>query len=570
MTTVNVVSLLLIIGIILVMFREKLDGRDEVIGTKLRIFNSDKEEWNFPNFFYILLIYGIIAIRFIGLGNIPGGFNQDGAMGAVDALALAEYGTDRFGTWLPAHFTAWGYGQMSVLLSYLTVPFIKLWGLNSVTARLPMLIVSLAGASAVYRIVKELFSTKAATIALLFLAINPWHFMQSRWALDCNVFPHMFIIGLCFLIIGMRKKYGIYLSMIFFALCMYSYGVSFYMVPTFLLFAAIILLLAKKVTWKQLLIACAIYFGLAFPIYGTMLINFMKWDTVSLPFVTMPYFKDSIRTNDMLFFSEQPFRQLLANINSLIRVVFLQKPDLIWNAIDDFGTMYQCSIPLVLVGIGITFYNAKHEKNLEKKTINIMLLTYWGCSVFVGICINSVNVNRINIIFYSHIILAGIAIYYVVKKWRSIALVFFIIYSIQSALFFNRYFTVWADQMEDIFYEDFLDAVEFAGNQECDYYYITPDTQYEGSANVSEILTMFAQQIDAEYYQGKTNQYRGTQISYADRYRFKNPEMEEINAEQKTAYVIKSENLSNYDLNLFKVKRFDNYCVVMPAQYAEW
>ena len=301
-----------------------------------------------------------------------------------------------------------------------------------------------------------------------------------------------------------------------------------------------------------------------------MLINFMKWDTVSLPFVTMPYFKDSIRTNDMLFFSEQPFRQLLANINSLIRVVFLQKPDLIWNAIDDFGTMYQCSIPLVLVGIGITFYNAKHEKNLEKKTINIMLLTYWGCSVFVGICINSVNVNRINIIFYSHIIFAGIAIYYVVKKWRSIALVFFIIYSIQSALFFNRYFTVWADQMEDIFYEDFLDAVEFAGNQECDYYYITPDTQYEGSANVSEILTMFAQQIDAEYYQGKTNQYRGTQISYADRYRFKNPEMEEINAEQKTAYVIKSENLSNYDLNLFKVKRFDNYCVVMPAQYAEW
>ena len=46
--------------------------------------------------------------------------------------------------------------------------------------------------------------------------------------------------------------------------------------------------------------------------------------------------------------------------------------------------------------------------------------------------------------------------------------------------------------------------------------------------------------------------------------------MEEINAEQKTAYVIKSENLSNYDLNLFKAKRFDNYCVVMPAQYAEW
>ena len=89
--------------------------------------------------FYLLLIYSVIVIRCIGLGSIPGGFNQDGAMGAVDALSLATYGTDRFGTHLPAHFQAWGYGQMSVLLSYLTVPFIKLWGLTELTARLPMM-----------------------------------------------------------------------------------------------------------------------------------------------------------------------------------------------------------------------------------------------------------------------------------------------------------------------------------------------------------------------------------------------------------------------------------------------
>lgn len=244
----------------------------------------------------LLILYGLIAIRSIGFGSIPGGFNQDGAMGAVDALALATYGTDRFGNWLPAHFQAWGYGQMSVLLSYLTVPFIKLWGLNSVTARLPMLLASIAGAWALYGLVRDIFGRHAGLLTLLCVAIAPWHFMQSRWALDCNMFPHMFILGLFFLNKGLQKSRCLYLSMVFFALCMYAYGVSFYMVPVFLLISCVALLLGRRVSWQQAALAAAVYFGLAWPIYGTMLINFMGWETVTLPFTTMAYFPDSMRS----------------------------------------------------------------------------------------------------------------------------------------------------------------------------------------------------------------------------------------------------------------------------------
>ena len=50
------------------------------------------------------------------------GLEIDGAMAAVDAKALAYYGTDRFGMKYPVHLTAWGFGQMSALLSYLMVP----------------------------------------------------------------------------------------------------------------------------------------------------------------------------------------------------------------------------------------------------------------------------------------------------------------------------------------------------------------------------------------------------------------------------------------------------------------
>ena len=84
-----------------------------------RLLRPGKDEPLSPD--RVLVYWGLILLftllRLYRFGSIPGGFNQDGAMAAVDALALAHHGTDRFGTFLPAHFTAWGYGQMSVLLS---------------------------------------------------------------------------------------------------------------------------------------------------------------------------------------------------------------------------------------------------------------------------------------------------------------------------------------------------------------------------------------------------------------------------------------------------------------------
>lgn len=514
----------------------------------------------------LLILYGLIAIRCIGFGSIPGGFNQDGAMGAVDALALANYGTDRYGNWLPAHFEAWGFGQMSVLLSYLTVPFIWLWGLNSVTARLPMLLASIAGAGALYGLVRDIFGRRAGVLALLCVAIAPWHFMQSRWALDCNMFPHMFILGLYFLNRGLAKGRYLYLSMVFFALCMYSYGVAFYMVPIFLLISCILLLLWRKVSWTQALLAIVVYFGLAWPIYGTMLINFMGWETVALPFTTMAYFPGSIRSGDIIFFSEQPLAQLLINVRVLWRQVFLQKPDLLWNAIDDFGTLYKCSMPLVLAGAGMTVYHAiKGEKS--RRIPCVLLLVYWVTSLMTGVFINYVNINRINIIFYCHIAFAAIAVYTILEEWRRLAAGLAAVYGLLLVLFLGQYFTVWAEQMETRFFADFIDAVEYAGELEADYYYITPDSQSDGSWWVSQILTMYALKMDAEYFQGKTNVFRGAEISYTDRYHFFNASGYLIQDNVDIVYVVRADRIGDYDPGRFARKQFGNYYVVIPWQY---
>lgn len=514
-----------------------------------------------------LILYGLTAIRCIGFGSIPAGFNQDGAMAAVDAMALADYGTDRFGNWLPAHFQAWGYGQMSVLLSYLMAPFIKLWGLNSVTARLPMLLASIAGAMALYGLVKDIFGSRAGLLALLCAAVAPWHFMQSRWALDCNMFPHMFILGLYFLNRGLKKGRYLYVSMIFFALCMYAYGVAFYMVPVFLLVSCILLLLSRRISWKQAMLSMAVYFGISWPIYGTMLINFMGWETVRLPFTTMAFFPESMRSGDILFFSQRPLEQLWLNGRTLWRQVFLQKPDLLWNALDDFGSLYHCSMPLVLTGAGITVYHAvKGEKKIRISCM--LLLVYWGTAVLTGLFINYVNINRINIIFYSHLAFAGIAAYTVIKEWRRLAAGLAAVYGLMLILFLNQYFTDWAERMESCFFADFIEAVEYAGDLEADYYYITPDSQSDGSWWVSQILTMYAVKMDAKYFQGETNIFRGTEISYDDRYHFYNASGDLIHDNAYIVYVVREDRLGDYDPGRFMRRQFGGYYVVVPWAYA--
>ncbi|NBH28142.1 hypothetical protein D3Z60_20755 [Lachnospiraceae bacterium] len=570
METINSITVLLAGGVLAVSLWNGRAVRLREIGDGSTGEDKDgkQEGPGFKRLFLFLAVYALIAVRVIAIGKIPGGLNQDGAMGAVDAKALADYGTDRFGTFMPAHFEAWGYGQMSVLLSYLTVPFIWLMGLTKTVIRLPMVLASLAGIGAVWGIVKRTFGEKTGLAALLLLAINPWHFMQSRWALDCNLFPHMFVLGVCFLMAGIKRKADLYLSMVFFALCMYCYGVSFYMVPFFLLTVCIFLFRDKKVGVREIMVCLLIYFGIAWPIYGTMLINFMKWDTVRLPFVTLQFFSGNVRSADILFFSENKGQQLLANLQSLVNVVFLQRDDLIWNTVRGFGTMYHCAQPFVILGAVLVMRGAFKEEDGDKKMGCRILAAYWIFALLTGLMINYVNVNRINIIFYIHIIFAAVGISFLVKRWKMSLVILSALFAVLGTLFFHAYFTSWAGEIDKAFYGDFVDAVEFAKEYDCDRYYITPDTQYEGAYQVTEILTLFLFDIDAEFYQGKTDRWHDKEIPYKERFIYRNLSAEEVRAEGDGAYIFKTWDRGRFPDDVFYVVFFGEYAAAIPWSYA--
>ena len=410
----------------------------------------------------ILIFLVAIFIRIYKFGTIPMGINQDGAMAALDAKALLEYGTDRLGVHLPVHLTAWGYGQMSALLSYLII------------------------------------------------------------------------------------------SMIVFGLSMYCYGISIYIVPILLFLYAIYLKKLKIVGIKEIFIAVISYLLIAWPFILTMTINYFKIDSINFLGFTIPYFKDSIRSNDILFFSKHIFVDLINNLVFLV-VIILQYNGDIWSSIPEYGTMYLFSLPIIIIGI----INLIKNKNIYKSNGN-MILIYFIVSILSGFITKNVNINRINTIYYLLIIFNGLGIYWFINNFNFSKYIIIPLYIISFIFLSFTYFNSYSNKISDVFYTDFTKALINTKNTNAKKIYITYNLNINNKKSVSEIITLFYHDIDAKYYQGKTVDELG--LHYNERYNYTNYNNVDTNMKD-TIYIVYEDELKYFKEPNIKT-HFGKYYVI--------
>lgn len=504
-----------------------------------------------------IVLVTALVIRVLQFGAVPGGMNQDGAMAAVDAKALAEYGTDHYGMRLPVHLTAWKYGQMSSLLSYLMVPFIKVFGFSVTVVRLPQLMVSLCGLVVLFLLVRDIFGRNCALVIAFFAALNPWHILQSRWTIDCNLFPHFLIFGMYFLnraAMGKRKAGNLVLSMLFFGLSMYCYGISLYTVPLFLLAACVLLLVTKRIRLREAFSALAVWLLISWPFLLTMMVNFFQWETIETPFFTIPYFTESIRSNDILFFSDHIIRQFFENAVSLVRVVVMQEKDLPWNDMEKFGSMYLFSMPFA--GVGIVGLCRRLKDNPGVSLILLFLLM----GLWSGVATNQVNINRINCVFYPVIILIGLGIFEVMEWCAVPGLRYYIVsaYLLGFCFFADSYFTSYAYEVGLSFQADYGNAVSSLRDAEADKIYIA---SYGGEQTaVREILTLFWLGTDAGYYQGEETQ--PGELPYAEKFVYTEISSLAIDQEEAAVYLVTADDLQYFDSSIFSMEQYGQYYVV--------
>lgn len=546
----------------------------------------DKVLGNRKTHIYQKAVFGAILlfsffIRCIYISDIPTEGNQDEAMAAIDAWALSEYGTDHYGMQWPVHFQAWLYGQMSALLSYCMIPFIKLSGFSIIAVRMPILLISTVGIVLVYLIARKYFSTNMSLAVMAFAAINPWHFMQSRWALDCNFFPHVFLIGFYLLLCGLEKRKYLYLSMIFFGLTFYCYGIAIYSVPVFLLAFAIWCLRKRELKLKEVVISIGIFLIITLPEIITILINIVRLPTIETPLFSMPYFEESVRSQDILFLNFT-LKQLAKNVICLIERVFVQETKSVYNALPEFGPMYRVSSLFMCCGIVLFVSRFKKEiKNstdriVRQKTLDFALLGFLIMGIWVGVFTSQVNINRINIIFYPLMFFTVYGIWGMIqflREWtekkggcftkRKKDIYILLIccaltgYSLLAMRFFNQYFKAFPERVHTVFNADFLLTITEADKmQDYDTLYITSNMGWTNSVQLAEIVTQYGCEIDALYYQELTNETGGRiLLPYHERYcfiDFKSGEVKDEDAlyivHQKDLEIINTGCVNGYDI----------------------
>lgn len=162
------------------------------------------KDYKFEIISYILLVIGCLT-RIVGINMYPQGLNPDKASSAYEAYSILEYGMDRNGHVLPVFLEAWGSGQ-NALYTYIMIPFIKILGVNLISTRLPMALISSISLFVWYKILAKIKDKKFTIVGLAFFVICPWHIMKSRWGLESNIFPDFTLYAVYFVIKFIETK----------------------------------------------------------------------------------------------------------------------------------------------------------------------------------------------------------------------------------------------------------------------------------------------------------------------------------------------------------------------------
>ncbi len=306
-----------------------------------------------------------------------------------ESFSLANFGVDRNGYTLPVYLEAWGSGQ-NALLSYLTIPFVKLFGMNAFSARIVSLLVSTSSVFVFYLILKKLTNTKIALAGFALFAICPWNLIASRWGLESNLFPALVIFAFYFLIKAVKDNHWwLCLSALFWGLALYSYAIAFVFVPLFLICTYIYMFFKKQINWKSFVIANVVLFALAFPLICFVFVNF-GWIE---PFKIFGVFS----VPKLGGFRASEFNLNFTNIIFFLGTFIFQNDFSTWNMCYSFGVTYLAVVPLVIIGFIVVL---KRIKTTFKQEFSFdLLICVWAViSVVLGLLMGA-NINKINIMW---------------------------------------------------------------------------------------------------------------------------------------------------------------------------
>ena len=379
---------------------------------------NNKEKTENTKYRIMLLFAFILHIGVFIYFMVKKPINIDEAMTVLNANSLAKSGTDILGEKLPIYFDTWLHGGQSPFATYLVAIMIKLFGYSLFVTRVPMFVFSMLGLIAFYKFLKEVIPENETLINITFClaCISPWHLYSSAFTLDCNFLPHIAMFGMYFLAKGINSKKSKYFvfSMLFFGLGFYCYILSAIIIPVLLAVLFLILLIKKKVSFKNTIISVITIFIVAIPFILQGLVQFgiiENLNFLGFSISKMPYYSRG---------SELKLNNILENLGEgIISLLFTDIYSFNAKGVNSFNFANSFGSVALLAGVITLILNKIRKRNdfgifLKAVIISTLVSSATVCSL----TFYATALYRYNIYNYIFIIISAYGIYSVSKLFK--------------------------------------------------------------------------------------------------------------------------------------------------------
>ncbi|MDO8658001.1 MAG: glycosyltransferase family 39 protein [Candidatus Levybacteria bacterium] len=520
-------------------------------------------------FFVLSIVVVATFFRFYNLSSVPPSASLDEASIGWNAYSILKTGGDEYGNKFPILLRAYDDWRPALYV-YLVIPFVKIFGLNALSVRLPSVILSVIAVFATYFLVKEIFKKKSlALLSSLLLAISPWHIYISRLGHEVNAGLSFSVFAILFFLKAMngRKFLLLNLSAIFFALSLYTYQSEKIFVPLIILVLVFAykkkLLKMKKALLASLIVGIIIIIPIILATLSPQALIRFKGTSA---FSNESFYKESADKilqykKEGNFFGEiinnrrlVPLKIFSTNYLSHFHpsFLFLNSGNESFKA-PNIGLLYVWEIPFLIVGLIFLL------KKIDIKTR--ILLSFWLLISFVApsLTTNAPHAMRaFNVLPVPQIITAlGIITANIFIKKRQIKIIFCVLMAIlaiySSIFFYKEYFYAFPKNQSSSFQYSLSNAIRFVIGMEKSYNTIifsNKDNLYQ-----SYMFYLFYSKYDPYSYQkeGGTGSGGFDETHQFGKFKFQQIDFKKENLGDKTLYIINpSENINNNNI----IRRF--------------
>lgn len=479
----------------------------------------------------ILVVILAFLLRFYKVTEIPPSLNWDEVAIGYNAYSILKTGKDEWSEFLPLHFKSYGEYKLPAQI-YASIPGIALFGLNELGVRITPVVYGTLTVLLLFFLGKALFKNDfIGLISAFLLAISPWHIQLTRASFESSFSVFWILLGISCFIKGFQNSRWFMISMIPFAISVYTYNGARVFTPLFLL---TILAIYRKSLFKY---KKAIYTALIiFIILIVPLIPFvLKYGTSRYRLVSItdeaglvPRINEN-RGNSTL---PQPLPRLVHNKFTYVTFYFTGNylahfsPQFlfIWGAShkqhhpQGIGQLYLFQVPFILLGLYLLFKSRNTFKGIMMSWLLIAFIPVSVTNDSIPNALRTIIANP----FYQLITAFGIYNIYVTNRekslvwkgilWGSVLVLTFW----QFSVYITNYYTVYPKSYSRDWQYGYKQAVDYVKTHRENYDKI----YFTSSWGQPYMFALFFMQYPPDKFQTDPNLARADTANFIEVSRF--------------------------------------------------